>query len=301
MRDISFGQYYPVKSVIHRCDPRVKLIIAIGYIVMLFFIPTVNFFLQRENATLVRYMITAGICYFIALLFILIATILSKVPPLKVLKSVRMILFLVLFMTIFSALFYNGNGQNTTVLAQWWIFTITTEGLVNAGAMALRFMFMVLGLSLLTLTTTPVELTEGIESLLSPLKLIRVRVHVYAIIMSIALRLIPTLIEETGKIMNAQKARCADFESGNLYKKAKALMPVLIPLFVLSFRRADELSYAMDSRCYRGSKGRTKMKKLKFRLRDFFCLIAFALTFFAILTLRYNYFGALDFILGFIF
>lgn len=301
MRDISFGQYYPVTSVVHRCDPRVKLVIAFGYIVMLFFIPTVSWYMQRQNASLASYMILTGICYFIAFLFILIATLLSRVPPLKVLKSVRMILFLVLFMTVFSMLFYTGgDSQSTKVLTKWWVFTITNEGVVNAGAMALRFIFLVLGPSLLTLTTTPVELTDGIESLLAPLKLIKVPVHELAIIMSIALRLIPTLVEETGKIMNAQKARCADFESGNLFKKAKALMPVLIPLFVSSFRRADELSYAMDSRCYRGSKGRTKMKKLKFGLRDLFSLIVFAATFFVILLLRYNWFSTTDIIINFL-
>ncbi|MCL2675340.1 MAG: energy-coupling factor transporter transmembrane protein EcfT [Firmicutes bacterium] len=298
MRDVSFGQYYPVKSVVHRCDPRVKLLIAIGYIVMLFFIPTISRY-QERGGTVNGYLLTAGISYVAILLFILTAIFLSRVPLLKVLKSVRAILFIVVFMTIISMLFYAAaEDMPSIILAKWWIFTISVEGIINAVAMTLRIVFLVLGPALLTLTTTPVELTDGLESLLTPLKWIRLPVHEFAIIMSIALRLIPTLIEETGKIMNAQKARCADFDSRNLFKKAKALMPVLIPLFVSSFRRADELADAMDSRCYRGAKERTRMKKLRFGLRDVFCFLAFAAVFFGILMIRYEWFGVTGMVLG---
>lgn len=211
----------------------------------------------------------------------------------KVLRSVRAVLFLVLFTAIISVLFYSGGGEEP--LWAWGIIKIYRGGLLSAARMALRLVFLVLGPSLLTLTTTPVELTDGLESLLKPLALIKLPVHELAIIMSIALRLIPTLTEETEKIMNAQKARCADFDTGNIFKRAKSLIPILIPLFVSSFRRADELADAMDSRCYRGAKGRTRMRVLKLRFRDFVAAFVMLTLFFVILVLRYNWFG-----LGFI-
>ncbi len=272
MREISLGQYYPVKSVVHRMDPRMKIVMMIAYIVMIFFIKTF-------------------IGYAIAAAFLLIAILCSRVPLLKVLKSLKMIIFLVLFTVIMSVLFYRGQADD--LLWKWGIIRIYGKGLKNAGLMALRLVLLVLGPTLVTYTTTSVELTDGLESLLKPLSYIKFPVHELAIIMSIALRLIPTLVEETDKIQSAQKARCADFDSGNVFKRAKAMIPVLIPLFVSSFRRADELADAMDSRCYRGAKGRTRMKQLKVHVRDFVALFVLAVFFFVILWLRYNYFPAL--------
>ena len=270
MRDISFGQYYPVSSPVHRLDPRNKLILVILYIVALFFIRTFTGF---------------GIMALTLLVMILF----SRVPIGKVLKSVRAVIFLVLFTMLLTFLFYKGEASD--LIAEWWIFHLYWQGLISAAKLSLRLILLVMGPALLTLTTTPVELTDGLESLLKPLALIKLPIHELAIIMSIALRLIPTLIEETDKIINAQKARGADFESGNLFKRAKALIPVLIPLFVSSFRRADELADAMDSRCYRGAKGRTRMKVLRFRLSDLVAFLFMAAVFFVILLLRYDWFG----------
>lgn len=270
MRDVSFGQYYPVDSVVHRLDPRNKLILVILYIVSLFFIRTFTGFAVMTLALLVMIL-----C--------------ARVPFLKVLKSVRAILFLVLFTMVLTFLFYKGEPDD--LIAEWWIFHLYWQGLINAAKLSIRLILLVMGPALLTLTTTPVELTDGLESLLKPLSKIKLPVHELAIIMSIALRLIPTLVEETDKIINAQKARGADFESGNLFKRAKALIPILIPLFVSSFRRADELADAMDSRCYRGAKGRTRMKVLRFRWRDLFAFLFLAAVFVLILFLRYNWFG----------
>ncbi|WP_251617305.1 energy-coupling factor transporter transmembrane component T family protein [Pumilibacter muris] len=270
MKDVSFGQYYPVESPIHRLDPRIKLLAVVLYIVGIFFI--------RKFAG-----------FALLAVFLLIVVLISRVPPLKVLKSVRAVLFLVLFTVIMSVLFYATKTEEP--LWQWHFIKIYKQGLINAARMGLRLVFLVLGPSLLTLTTTPVELTDGLESLLKPLAMIKLPVHELAIIMSIALRLIPTLLEETEKIMNAQKARCASFDTGNIFKRAKALLPVLIPLFVSSFRRADELADAMDSRCYRGAKGRTRMKVLKLRARDFVAAFVMLALFAVILFLRYNWFG----------
>ena len=270
MKDVSFGQYYPVESPVHRLDPRIKLLAVILYIVAIFFIRKFVGF-----AVIAVFLLTVIFC--------------SKVPLRKVLRSLRAVLFLVLFTVIMSVLFYS--DKNTEPLCAWGIIKIYKQGLLNAARMGLRLLFLVLGPSLLTLTTTPVELTDGLERLLKPLALIKLPVHELAIIMSIALRLIPTLMEETEKIMNAQKARCADFDTGNIFKRAKALLPVLIPLFVSSFRRADELADAMDSRCYRGAKGRTRMKVLKLRFRDFAASFIMLALFFVILVLRYNWFG----------
>ena len=273
MREITLGQYYPVSSPLHRLDPRTKLLMMIAYIVMIFFIKTF-------------------VGYGVAFLFLALAVLVSKVPPLKVLKSLKMIVFLVVFTVVMSLLFYNGKAED--LLWQWWIIKIYKTGLMNAGKMALRLMLLVLGPTIVTFTTTPVQLTDGLESILKPLSLIKFPVHELAIIMSIALRLIPTLVEETDKISSAQKARCADFESGNLFRRAKAMIPVLIPLFVSSFRRADDLADAMDSRCYRGAKGRTRMKKLRFSFADFVAFFIVALFFFVILWLRYNFLPFID-------
>ena len=269
MREIALGQYYPVDSVLHRLDPRTKIVLMIAYITMIFFVKT---------------FIGFGIVF----VFLAATILLSRVPVGKVLKSLKTIMFLVLFTVIMSLLFYAGKEED--LIWRWGIIKVYRAGLINAGLMALRLMFLVVGPTLLTFTTTPVALTDGLESLLKPLTYIKFPVHELAMIMSIALRLIPTLVEETDKIQSAQKARCADFDSGNVFKRAKAMIPVLIPLFVSSFRRADELADAMDSRCYRGAKGRTRMKKLKFHIRDLIAVLFLAVFFFAVLWLRYNFF-----------
>ena len=269
MREIALGQYYLVDSVLHRLDPRTKIVLMIAYITMIFFVKT---------------FIGFGIVF----VFLAAAILLSRVPVGKVLKSLKTIMFLVLFTVIMSLLFYAGKEED--LIWRWGIIKVYRAGLINAGLMALRLMFLVVGPTLLTFTTTPVALTDGLESLLKPLTYIKFPVHELAMIMSIALRLIPTLVEETDKIQSAQKARCADFDSGNVFKRAKAMIPVLIPLFVSSFRRADELADAMDSRCYRGAKGRTRMKKLKFHIRDLIAVLFLAVFFFAVLWLRYNFF-----------
>lgn len=272
MRDVSFGQYYPVESPVHRLDPRCKLVLAIMYIVALFFIQTFTGF---------------GIVALALTVIVLV----SRVPFVKVLKSVKAVIFLIIFTMLMTFLFYRGDPAYK--IADWGIFHLYWDGLFSALKLSLRLMLLVMGPALLTLTTTPVELTDGLESLLKPLALIKLPIHELAIIMSISLRLIPTLMEETDKIINAQKARGADFESGNLIKRAKAMLPILIPLFVSSFRRADELADAMDSRCYRGAKGRTRMKVLRFHVRDLIAFLFMAALVFAVLTLRYNWFGIL--------
>ncbi|MCI8612323.1 MAG: energy-coupling factor transporter transmembrane protein EcfT [Clostridia bacterium] len=268
MRDVSFGQYYPVSSPIHRLDPRTKLLSVIIYMVALFFVSRFTGF---------------GIMA----LFLFIAVIVSRVPIGKVLRSVRAVLFLLIFTMLITFLFTKGEPDK--LIWEFGILHLYWDGLFMSLKLCIRLILLVLGPALLTLTTTPIELTDGLESLLKPLSLIKIPVHELAIIMSIALRLIPTLMEETDKIINAQKARCADFDSGNIFKRAKAMLPVLIPLFVSSFRRADDLADAMDSRCYKGAKGRTRMRVLKFRFRDFLFLFIMAALFTVILFLRYNW------------
>ena len=250
MREVSFGQYYPAESFVHKCDPRAKILFLIVYIVAVFL--GKNFY-------------ALGAC---ALVFCVIAAF-SGVPFRSLLRSVKAVLFLLAFMTVLNLFFYQGER----VLWQWKFIKITKESIYYTIFLAVRLFLLVLGSSLLTLTTTPVSLADGIESLLSPLKLIRFPVHELALIMSIALRFIPILTDETGRIMNAQKARGADFESGGLISRVKAIVPVLIPLLISAFRRADELGDAMDARCYSGSKVRTKYKKLTFSWRDYFALV----------------------------
>lgn len=269
-------------------DARAKLIFVIAYIVLLFLIPTVDSSLKK-GLLLGEYIVRTAAVYIIILLFLVFVVLVSKVPPLKVLKSIRAVIFLVVFTGVIMLLFYG--GQATHIYWKVGIISVSLEGIISAVTMAFRLFFLVLGPSILTLTTTPVELTDGIERLLKPLSYIKVPVHDIAIIMSIALRLIPTLVEETDKITNAQKARCADCDSGNPFKRAKALIPVLVPLLISSFRRADELAYAMDSRCYRGAKGRTRMKIMKFGLRDLVGLLVIVILFFVALMFIYDYFG----------
>lgn len=247
MKEVAFGQYYPAKSFVHNMDARVKILAVIAYIVAVFLVQSFQF-----------------MGFAACLLFVLIATAASGVPFGKVLKSIKGILFFIILSAILQV-FFNATGN---VLVEWGFIKITDKGLLNAAFIVARITLMVIGASLLTLTTSPVELADGIESLLTPLKWLKFPVHEFALIMSIALRFIPTLLDETDRIIKAQKARGADFESGNVFKKAKALIPVLIPLLISSFRRADELADAMDARCYSGSKNRTKYKKMRLTWRD---------------------------------
>ena len=247
MKDVSFGQYYPTKSFVHNMDARVKILAVIAYIVAVFLVQSFQF-----------------MGFLACLIFVVLTTIFAKVPFFKVFRSIKGILFFIILSAILQ-LFFNADGKVVVELA---FIRITDLGFLNAGFIIARITLIVLGASLLTLTTSPVELADGIESLMAPLKLIKFPVHAFALIMSIALRFIPTLLDETDRIIKAQKARGADFESGNIFKKAKALIPVLIPLLISSFRRADELADAMDARCYSGSKNRTKYKKLKLTWRD---------------------------------
>ncbi len=263
MTDVAFGQYYPANSFVHKCDPRTKLLFLIVYIV--------SVFLSQSFYAL-------GAC---ALVFVIVC-IFSGVPFSSLLKSVKAVLFLLAFMTVLNLFFYEGQ----TVLWEWEFICITKEAIFFTIFLAARLFLLVLGSSLLTLTTTPVALADGIESLLSPLKLIKFPVHALALIMSIALRFIPILTDETQRIMNAQKARGADFESGNIFERIKAIVPILIPLLISAFRRADELGDAMDARCYTGSTVRTKYKQLTFTWRDLVAAVVGVLLLTAIILLR---------------
>lgn len=245
LRDITLGQYYQTQSVVHRLDPRVKLGGTLLFIISLFFFQ--NF-----------------LGYAIAALFLAIVIQLSKVPFKFMVKGMKSILMLLLITVVFNLFLTPG-----TPLVTIWKLTITREGLKLALSMAARLSLLVIGSSIMTLTTTPNHLTDGMERMLRPLKLFKVPVHEVAMMMSIALRFIPILLEETDKIMKAQIARGADFESGNLFKRAKAMVPLLVPLFISAFRRANDLAMAMESRCYQGGEGRTKMKPLVYKGRDY--------------------------------
>ena len=276
LNDVTFGQYYPVRSFVHDMDPRAKIIFVIAYIVAIFLAD--NFF---------------GLAAVI--LFLLVAVLLSRVPFGRVLRSVKMILFLVIFTAVLNLFFYAGESAYEPLL-QWGIVRITWESVVNTVYLAVRLFLLVLGTSLLTLTTTPVSLTDGLESLLKPLSYIKVPVHELALIMSIALRFIPILVDETNRIISAQKARGADFDTGGIIKRAKAMIPVLIPLLVSAFRRAEDLGDAMDARCYSGAKGRTKYKKLTFTWRDLLGLLFFAALITGIVLLNTYLLGRFDII-----
>lgn len=244
IRDITLGQYYQADSVIHRMDPRTKIVGTIAFIVSLFLIKNI-------------------IGYAVATVFLAAVILISKVPFRYMVKGMKAVVFLLLITVVFNMFLTPGE-----VLVSFWKFRITKEGLRQAVFMALRLSFLIIGSSLMTLTTTPNNLTDGLEKLLKPLKILRVPVHEIAMIMSIALRFIPILLDETDKIMKAQLARGADFESGNLIKKAKSMVPILVPLFISAFRRANDLAMAMEARCYRGGEHRTKMKPLRYRGRD---------------------------------
>lgn len=244
LRDITIGQYYPSDSVIHRMDPRVKLFWTLIFIITLFL---------KQNIYI----------YAAAGIFLFACIRISRVPVKFMLRGLKAVMMLLLFSVVFNIFLTKGE-----VILRIWKITVTKEGLIIAAAMAVRLVFLIMGSSLMTLTTTPNDLTDGLEKSLGFLKVIRVPVHEIAMMMSIALRFIPILIEETDKIMKAQQARGADFESGGIIKKAKAMVPLLVPLFISAIRRAYDLATAMEAKCYRGGEGRTKMKPLKYQKRD---------------------------------
>ena len=246
LKDITLGQYFPGNSFVHRLDPRTKLIVLVVYIVSLFL--AVNW---------VSYALMAA--------FLLIVIKISTIPAKSFIRGMKPLMMILIFTGVLN-LFFTTDG---TVLVDFWFITITTAGVERAIFMVVRILLLICGTFLLTYTTSPISLTDGLEALMNPLKKIKVPVHELSMMMCIALRFIPTLIEETDKIMSAQKARGADFESGTLMEKAKALIPILVPLFISAFRRADELATAMECRCYQGGEGRTKMKLLRYTQWDF--------------------------------
>lgn len=250
IRDITLGQYYPGDSPIHRLDPRIKIIATVLYIVELF---------------IVNSFIGFGICA--GVLFVTVA--ISKVPISYIMRGLKPILLILLFTFFLNIFMVDGR-----VLWRIGFLKVTDNGLYTAVFMSIRLLLLIIGSSLLTLATTPISLTDGIERLLTPLQKIGVPTHEIAMMMSIALRFIPTLLEETDKIMKAQQARGADFESGNIFKRAKSLIPILVPLFVSAFRIAQDLAMAMEARCYRGGKGRTRLHEMKFKAKDIWALIA---------------------------
>ena len=253
LKDITLGQFFPGSSVIHRLDPRTKLIALIIYIVTLF---------------------TAASWISYGLVFVFLAAVIatSKIPVKAFVRGMKPLLLILIFTGLLNLFFTAGE----TVLVSFWKITITLEGLTRAFFMVIRILMLISGTFLLTYTTSPISLTDGLEALLSPLKKIRLPVHELSMMMCIALRFIPTLVEETDKIMSAQKARGADFENGKLMDRVKALIPILVPLFISAFRRADELATAMECRCYQGGDGRTKMKLLRFKRFDFVSFLLLA-------------------------
>lgn len=251
LKDITLGQFFPGNSPIHRLDPRTKLILLVMYIVALF-------------------CAASWVSYGLVLVFLAVVIKVSTIPLKSIVRGMKPLVVILVFTGVLNLFLTTGD----TVLVHFWIITITKEGLIRAVFMVSRILMLISGTFLLTYTTSPISLTDGLESLLGPLKAIRVPVHELSMMMCIALRFIPTLIEETDKIMSAQKARGADFENGSLMQRVKALVPILVPLFISAFRRADELATAMECRCYQGGDGRTKMKLLRYNYRD---LIAFCI------------------------
>ncbi len=263
LKDITLGQYFPGNSPIHRLDPRTKLIWLVVYIVALF---------------------TAGNYVSYGLIFLTLASIIyvSRIPVKSIVRGMKPLVFILLFTGVLNLFFTEGE----TVLVRFWGLTVTAEGLQRAIMMVVRILMLIAGTFLLTYTTSPISLTDGLESLLSPLKVIRVPVHELSMMMCIALRFIPTLIEETDKIMSAQKARGANFETGNLLNRVRSLVPILVPLFISAFRRADELATAMECRCYQGGAGRTKMKLLRYHRGDLTAFLFGAVLIAAVAVLR---------------
>ncbi|MCI8719537.1 MAG: energy-coupling factor transporter transmembrane protein EcfT [Oscillospiraceae bacterium] len=251
LKDITLGQYFPGNSLAHHLDPRTKILLTVLYIVALF---CAKWFVS----------------YALAAVLLIAGIMVSGVALRALVRGLKPILFIICFTAVLNLFYTPGE-----IWVSFWIFKITKEGIFTAFFMILRITMLIMGTFLLTYTTSPIALTDGLETLLGPLKKIRVPVHELAMIMSIALRFIPTLIEETDKIMSAQKARGADFESGNLLQRARALVPILVPLFISAFRRADELAVAMECRCYHGDAGRTKLHVLHYQMRDYLVLLAY--------------------------
>jgi energy-coupling factor transport system permease protein len=245
LKNITLGQYFPGDSVIHNLDPRMKIILSLMLIIVVFLVESLWGFA-------------------VLALFLGMVIVMSHVGAASVLRSIKPLLFIIVFTFVLNVFFYPGQ----TILAQWGSVKLTEEGILKAVLIVLRLMFLIFSTSILTLTTSPMQLTDGMESLMKPLNKVNFPVHEMAMMMSIALRFIPTLAEETDRIMKAQMARGAEFDSGNLLKKAKNMVPLLVPLFVSAFKRADELALAMESRCYKGGEGRTKMKVLHMAGRD---------------------------------
>lgn len=264
LKDITLGQYFPGNSPIHLLDPRTKLIMLVVYIVALF-------------------VAANWISYAVVFLFLVVTIAISQIPLKSIVRGMKPLVMILIFTGILNVFFTAGE----TVLLSFWVITITLEGVVRAVFMMSRILMLITGTFLLTYTTSPIALTDGLESLLNPLKKLRLPVHELSMMMCIAMRFIPTLIEETDKIMSAQKARGADFESGKLMQRVKALVPILVPLFISAFRRADELATAMECRCYHGGDGRTKMKLLRYKLRDFKAFGIGVLLLAAIIVLHY--------------
>lgn len=267
LSDMTLGQYFPADSRIHKMDARIKILLSLVFMVVVFCINTVY-------------------GYAALFVFTIFMIAMSKIPFGFMLKAVKPLMFFVVFTAILNILFTK-SGQ---VLFHYGFLTVTKDGLLNAAYMIIRIVFLILGTSLLTYTTSPIELTDGMERLLRPFSKIGVPSHELAMMMSIALRFIPTIMEETDKIKKAQTARGADFESGNILKRAKALIPLLVPLFISAFRRADELAMAMECRCYRGGNNRTKMNEPHMGIGDFWAVFAF-LAFVAVIVLTNIFFG----------
>ncbi len=263
LKDITLGQFFPGTSLAHRLDPRSKIILTVVYIVGLF-------------------CAESFVSYGLMVALLVTGVKVSGVAPKALVKGLKPVLFIICFTAILNLFYTPGE-----VLVQLWVFKITKEGIFTAFFMALRISMLIMGTFLLTYTTSPIALTDGLESLLGPLKKVKVPVHELSMMMSIALRFIPTLIEETDKIMSAQKARGADFESGSLLDRAKALVPILVPLFISAFRRADELAIAMECRCYHGGEGRTKLHVLRYQTRDYLVMGSYAVILASVLTLAH--------------
>ena len=263
LKDITLGQYFPGQSVIHRLDPRTKLTMLVVYIVALF-------------------LAEGWVSYGLVFIFLAVVIRLSTIPLKSILRGMKPLVMILIFTGVLN-LFFTQDGE---VLVKFWVLTVTSGGLSRALMMMARILMLISGTFLLTYTTSPIALTDGLEALMNPLKKVGVPVHELSMMMCIALRFIPTLIEETDKIMSAQKARGADFESGSLTDRAKALIPILVPLFISAFRRADELATAMECRCYQGGEGRTKMKQLHYHREDFLSYCAGAVLLAAVIVLK---------------
>ena len=251
LKDITLGQFFPGNSPVHTLDPRTKLIMLVVYIVALF-------------------SAVSWVSYALCLAFLVVSIAVSRIPVKSIFRGMKPLIMILVITGILNLFFTGGE----TVLVSFWVITVTLEGVIRAALMVLRILMLITSTFLLTYTTSPISLTDGLESLMGPLKVIRVPVHELSMMMCIALRFIPTLIEETDKIMCAQKARGADFENGSLIQRVKALVPILVPLFISAFRRADELATAMECRCYQGGEGRTKMKLLRYLRGD---MVAFGI------------------------